>query len=57
MKTIITNTSPIIALSMINRLSLLWELFDKIYVPEAVFKELTSSLSEKILVKEKSSEL
>lgn len=47
MKTIITNTSPVIALSMIDRLSLLWELFDKVYVPEAVLKELTSSFDEK----------
>ncbi|SHM57293.1 hypothetical protein [Gracilibacillus kekensis] len=46
MKTIITNTSPVIALSMINKLHLLWELFDKVYVPEAVIKELTSSSHE-----------
>ena len=32
MKTIITNTSPIIALSMVGKLSFLWELFDKVYV-------------------------
>ncbi|WP_164667788.1 DUF3368 domain-containing protein [Virgibacillus doumboii] len=46
MRTIITNTSPVIALSMIEKLSILWELFDKVYVPEAVFKELTSSFDE-----------
>lgn len=46
MKTIITNTSPIIALSMIHSLPLLWKLFDKVYVPEAVVKELTSSFGE-----------
>ena len=46
MKTVITNTSPIIALSMIGRLPLLWELFDKVYVPKAVISELTSSIHE-----------
>lgn len=46
MKSIITNTSPIIALAMIDRLSLLWELFAKVYVPKAVFKELVTSSSE-----------
>ena len=46
MRTIITNTSPIIALSMLGRLPLLWELFDKVYVPTAVIHELTSSAHE-----------
>ncbi|MFD1413240.1 hypothetical protein [Oceanobacillus jeddahense] len=46
MTSIITNTSPIIALSMINKFSLLWNLFDDVYVPKAVFNELTSSFNE-----------
>ncbi len=43
---IITSTSPIIALSMVGRLPLLWELFDKVYVPKTVIHELTSSAHE-----------
>ncbi|MFD2446541.1 hypothetical protein ACFSO7_21595 [Bacillus sp. CGMCC 1.16607] len=46
MKTIISNTSPIIALSIIGKLSILWELFDKVYVPKAVLQELTNSNHE-----------
>lgn len=46
MKSIITNTSPIIGLSMIGKLPLLWELFDHVYVPQAVISELTNSLHE-----------
>ncbi|WP_404405190.1 DUF3368 domain-containing protein [Jeotgalibacillus malaysiensis] len=43
---IITNTSPVIALSMIKKLYLLWELFEDVYVPMAVIKELTESPNE-----------
>ncbi|WP_040979576.1 DUF3368 domain-containing protein [Oceanobacillus jeddahense] len=46
MTSIITNTSPIIALSMINKFSLLCNLFDDVYVLKAVFNELTSSFNE-----------
>lgn len=42
MKTVISNTSPIIALSMIGKLNLLWELFD-VHITMAVYNELTSS--------------
>jgi predicted nucleic acid-binding protein len=37
---IIADSSPLIALSTINSLNLLDKLFDKIYVPEAVFTEV-----------------
>lgn len=37
---VICNTSPIIGLISINRLSLLWELFDEIIIPQAVYDEL-----------------
>lgn len=37
---IVSNASPIINLSKINRLDLLEKLYQKIIIPEAVFKEL-----------------
>lgn len=37
---VIVNASPIISLSKINKLNLLWELFDEIYVPNAVVNEI-----------------
>ena len=40
---VICNTSPIIGLMSINRLYLLWQLFDKIYIPKAVQRELCAN--------------
>jgi predicted nucleic acid-binding protein len=37
---VICNTSPIIGLMSINRLYLLWQLFDEIIIPQAVEREL-----------------
>lgn len=37
---IICNTSPIIGLLSIKRLSLLWELFEEVIIPQAVYEEL-----------------
>lgn len=37
---VICNTSPIIGLLSINRLSLLWDLFDEIILPKAVYDEI-----------------
>lgn len=37
---ILCNTSPIIGLMAIGKLSLLWELFGEIILPEAVYREL-----------------
>jgi predicted nucleic acid-binding protein len=53
MKTIISNTSPIIALSMIGKLQLLWELFNRVYVPKAVLQELKSSTVGMIMEEQK----
>lgn len=44
-KKILCNTSPIIGLISIERLSLLWELFDELILPEAVYKELCAGSS------------
>lgn len=41
----ISNTSPIIGLSMIGQLELLWELFD-IYIPQEVYNEVVIESSE-----------
>lgn len=40
MKEVVCNSSPIIGLSLINQLSLLWKLFDKVYITEEVYKEI-----------------
>jgi predicted nucleic acid-binding protein len=37
---IISNSSPIIALSVLGRLHLLWELFDVVYISRAVYDEI-----------------
>ncbi|HCJ76159.1 DUF3368 domain-containing protein [Roseburia faecis] len=37
---VMCNTSPIIGLVSINRLALLWQLFDEVILPEAVYNEL-----------------
>ncbi len=38
---VVINTTPLISLAIIDKLSLLDELFDEIYIPMAVFKEAT----------------
>lgn len=43
---VICNTSPIIGLMSINRLYLLWQLFDKIFIPQAVQRELCANSTE-----------
>ena len=43
MSKLISNTSPIIALSMIDKLNLLWDLFDKVYISIAVYNEIISN--------------
>ena len=37
---LVSNSSPIIGLATIGLLDLLWELFDEVFIPEAVFHEL-----------------
>ncbi|MDQ2086447.1 DUF3368 domain-containing protein [Herbivorax sp. ANBcel31] len=46
MSKIISNTSPLIALSMIGKLYLLWNLFDVVYIPNGVFCEIINSENE-----------
>ncbi len=38
----VVNSSPIIALSMINNFDLLWKVFDIIHVPQAVYNEINA---------------
>lgn len=45
MKKIIMNATPIISLSIIGRLSLITDLFDEIYIPKAVYREIVNSES------------
>lgn len=47
MKKIITNSTPIISLSIIGKLSLLHELFEEVYVPGAVYQEIVNGGSNK----------
>ncbi len=42
MAKIICNSSPIIGFSLIGKLNLLWEIFDEVYIPEAVYQEVVS---------------
>lgn len=37
---VVCNSSPIIGLSKIGKLDLLWTLFDEVMIPEAVFEEI-----------------
>lgn len=37
---VMCNTSPIIGLLSIGRLNLLWELFETVFIPQAVYDEL-----------------
>ncbi len=37
---VVSNTTPIISLSSIGRLSLLTDLFNKVYIPQAVYNEI-----------------
>ncbi len=39
MQILVSNPSPLIVLAKINRLYLLKEFYDNIYIPEAVYKE------------------
>ncbi|MGD9732601.1 MAG: DUF3368 domain-containing protein [Desulfamplus sp.] len=40
---VMVNSSPVIGLSMINQMELLWKLFDEVMVPEGVFNEIAAS--------------
>lgn len=45
MTKVVSNSSPIIALSMIGHLSLLNELFEEVYLPAEVYREIVESQS------------
>lgn len=49
---VICNTSPIIGLSAINRLNLLWLLFDKVIIPNEVYLEIQNARTNKTGVEE-----
>lgn len=38
----VCNSSPIIGLSIVGELRLLWEIFDKVYIPSGVYAEVLS---------------
>jgi predicted nucleic acid-binding protein len=46
----ICNTSPIIGLSIVGRIDLLWELFD-IYIPQEVYNEVVIEVVKVQLVR------
>lgn len=48
MSKVISNTSPIIALCIIDNLDLLWNIYDDVYIPRVVFDEITSGNPERI---------
>jgi len=40
---VVSDTTPLIGLASIGRLELLYELFDEVYIPQAVFDETVTS--------------
>ncbi|VVB85948.1 Uncharacterised protein [uncultured archaeon] len=50
---IVSNSSPLIVFSKINRLSLLKEMFGEVYIPKAVFEEVTRGRKGEEIVKNK----
>ena len=55
-KIVIVNSTPIIALASIDKISLLKELYGKIYIPEAVLDEITIKPGSKAQLSIKSSD-
>jgi len=43
---VVVNSSPLIGLSMIDKVDLLWQLFDEVLIPEGVFNEITAASTE-----------
>lgn len=50
---IVSNSSPLIVFSKINRLPLLEEMFGEVYIPKAVFDEVTRGRKGSEIVKNK----
>ena len=48
MKTVVTNATPIISLACIDKLFLLETLFQKVFIPSAVYYEIKPLLDEMI---------
>ena len=48
MPRVIVNSTPLIVLSNINQLDLLKKLYSEIYIPEAVFNEVTPLMNQLI---------
>jgi len=46
--TVVSNTTPLIGLSILNRMDLLKVLFGEIYIPRIVFEELTINEANRI---------
>lgn len=44
---VISDAGPIFSLAMIDKLDLLENLFDEVFIPEAVWKEITKHKSSK----------
>ena len=44
---VVCNSSPIIGFSIINKLELVWELFDEVYITNAVYEEIVNSNGSK----------
>jgi predicted nucleic acid-binding protein len=40
LRKVISNSSPLIGLAIINQVPLLWELFEEVIIPEAVYREV-----------------
>lgn len=45
---VVCDSSPIIGLSLISKLDLLWKIFDVIYITEAVYEEVVINAENKI---------
>lgn len=45
---VVCNSSPIIGLSLISHLDLLWKIFDIVYITEAVYEEVVINAQNKI---------
>jgi len=39
----VCNASPIIGLSIIGKVDLLWKIFDEVFIPEEVYNEVVSN--------------
>lgn len=52
MSKVVCNSSPIIGLCLLNKIELLWELFDEVIIPQEVYNEVVITTEARIGVKE-----